>query len=129
MTKRFSTLPIFAVAGVLTLAACGGTPALDTPGFFSLRASDGVMQGRYNPAGYSKAEVQKLIAQTCPSAALSSYGEQPAETLVAFSARCKGKALLDGIYEFETAGNQVVVEGIVYDENGNLSRLSMNQSK
>lgn len=116
-------ITVFAVTSV-TLGACasGGDLAASNPNYFSVKISEGRLNGQYNPAGFSTAEVRKLLAPNCAGQQLSGYSETPADGLVAFAATCKGgTSAHGGRMEFERSGGQVISEGLVSDQAGNLS--------
>ena len=50
---------------------------------------DGKMTGRFNPAGFTADEVKKLLARDCVSGKLASFGTQPVDTMMAFTATCQ----------------------------------------
>ena len=112
----------FAVAAA-TLGACASSTDLarSNPNYFSADISAGRLTGQYNPSGFSTAEVRDLLAANCTGGQLSGYGETPVDGLVAFTATCKGgTSAHGGSMEFERNGDQVISEGTVYDQNGNL---------
>lgn len=111
-----------ALASALALAACGGSPASTNPNFFSVDIDDGKLNGRYNPAGFNAEEVRAQLAPLCTGGELSGYGETPSESLVAFTATCKGGvSAAGGNVEIQRSGDQIVAQSLTYDANGNMS--------
>ena len=78
-----------AVAGIGTLAACGGGVS-SNPGAFTYTQRDGVLAGEFDPAGFNSDEVQNLIASDCKDRKLATYSEEPGRNgRIAFSATCE----------------------------------------
>lgn len=93
-----SAFPI-ALAAVAALTACGGSvSAVDNPNYFLYRMDDGVLQGNYNPAGFTSKQVKFYAKQYCSQTSLGSYAESaPAGNgLVAFQATCRGEMPYNG---------------------------------
>lgn len=108
----------------LTLVACSSSSdiARSNPNYFMTDISAGRLSGSYNPAGFKTAEVRDLLASSCKGKRLSGYSEAPADGLVAFAATCKdGTVAHGGNMEFQRNGGQVISEGLLYDEAGNMS--------
>ncbi len=87
-----SAFPI-ALAAVAALSACGGVSAVENPNTFIYRMEDGVLQGSYNPAGFSSQQIKFYAKQYCSEAKLASYAESApgADGLVAFRGTCRGE--------------------------------------
>jgi len=127
LSLRRAGLTGILLASGLALAGCGGSPASSNPNFFSARITDGKLTGQYNPQGFTAAEVREQLKALCNDGELATYGEGPADGLVAFSATCRGGiAAAGGTIEIERAGEQVVVEQMTYDANGDMT-ISSNQ--
>lgn len=114
----------FIVGSLAVLAACGGgsgTGALNNPEFFTMRAKDGVLSGKYNPAGFDARTVQRNIRLACADGKISSYAQVAEESLISFSALCPGGLVgSGGIYEIERVNAEIYVEGTISDGRGNL---------
>ncbi|GHG98820.1 hypothetical protein [Pseudodonghicola xiamenensis] len=81
------------LVGVAALSACGGVNPVKTPNSFIYRMNDGVLQGSYNPSGFSTEQVKLYAKQYCSEAKLASYAESApgGDGLVAFRATCRGE--------------------------------------
>ena len=113
-------LPALLILSCAALAGCG-SPS-NNPNFFTVDYDDGKMTGRFNPAGFTADEVKKLLASDCVSGKLASFGTQPVDTMMAFTATCQGPARVTaGNAEIERAeGGKVVVETTTSDSRGNM---------
>lgn len=123
IAARGRVIAAFAVTSV-ALGACGSSADLaqSNPNHFTVKIAEGRLSGQYNPAGFSTAEVRRLLASNCTGKQLSGYSETPGDGLVTFAATCKGgTSAHGGNMEFERSGGQVISEGTVYDQSGNLS--------
>jgi len=116
------------------MGACsGGSSATEistgNPNFFFGRVSDAVMQGAYNPAGYSAAQVQKLVRETCQQGQFTGFNTQDRpDGLVGFVASCNAWRDNARAVEYERiAGSGVVIE-ITGSASGSLtySRIDTN---
>ncbi|NHF73113.1 hypothetical protein [Paracoccus xiamenensis] len=114
-------LPALLVTAGLALGACGASSS--NPNFFTVDFDGGKMTGRYNPAGFSADEVRGLLDDNCTGGKLASYGEQPADTMIAFTATCQGgQRVGKGNAEIEKDGTGgAVIETTARDGNGNLA--------
>ena len=84
------------ITSLAALAACGN-PAVDNPGFMSLRVNDGQISGSYNPAGFTSAEVQRSASDNCVGGNVASYTEtQESNGLIGFVATCTSGTVLGG---------------------------------
>lgn len=116
---------IACVSAAILLSACGGGGygiSLENPGFFTSRTNDDTITGRYNSEGFTTAKVRSLLARSCASGRLNSYGEAPVEGLMAFTATC------DGATRYSFAGSEyerldsgkILIETTFTDGAGNL---------
>lgn len=112
--------PALLVLSCTALAGCGSPSS--NPNFFTVDYDGGKMTGRFNPAGFTADEVKKLLASDCTSGKLASFGTQPVDTLMAFTATCQGPArVTSGNAEIQRAeGGKVVVETTTSDGRGNM---------
>lgn len=111
-----------AAAALLTIAACGGTAAVNNPDYFSFRMTDGVLKGNFNPAGFQTSQVKFYAKQNCRGKKLATYKEQAVleNGLVPFLATCKGGLAYDGHVSIERMENgKVLAEGTL-SKGGNL---------
>lgn len=122
---------IFAgISAVALLTACGGsagsTASLENPGFFTSRTNDNTITGRYNAEGYSANEVRSLLAKSCDNGRLGSYGEGPADGLIAFTATCAGatKYSFAGVEYERLDSGKILVETTFTDSSGNFQYSS-----
>lgn len=115
MTKTFTVRAgVFGVIMSAMSACSGGSSAVDistrNPGFFAGRVPDGAMQGAYNPAGFSTAQVQKLVTETCQQRQLTGFNTQDrTDGLVGFVAGCNAWRDDARVVEFERSGRSGVV--------------------
>lgn len=116
----------FVIASVGMLTACGGSDAgvaKSNPQAFAFDFEGEKLIGTYNSAGFNADEVRQLLALNCKGGSLAGYGEQPGEGgLVSFTATCKGGPVSEaGGVQVSRSGNQVSLEGIIADENGDVA--------
>lgn len=112
---------------LFALAACsGGSSATEistrNSGFFLGRVSESAMQGAYNPAGFTAAQVQKLVTETCAQDVLTGFNTQSrTDGLVSFAATCS--AWRDGAraVEYERNGDSGVVIEITGSVSGSIT--------
>ncbi|TWI31238.1 hypothetical protein [Paracoccus sulfuroxidans] len=123
-SARIRVAIAFSVA-TLTLGACASSSDLarSNPNYFKADISTSGLSGTYNPAGFKTAEVRDLLASNCKGKKLAGYSEKTSDGLTAFTATCQGGAVaFGGNMEFQRAGGQVISEGLLYDESGNISK-------
>ena len=121
MRLSLQKIPALLILSCAALAGCGGSSS-SNPNFFTVDYDGGKMTGRYNPAGFTAEEVQKLLASDCVGGKLASFGTQPVGTMMAFTATCPGPMRqTTGNAEIERAeGGKVMVESTSSDGRGNL---------
>ncbi|WP_310620834.1 hypothetical protein [Flexibacterium corallicola] len=109
----------------ITLSACatGSYISRKNPDFFNAKLKDRQLQGTYNPAGYSSAQVRKLVGTLCQQGHLTGYSETRQEGLVSWTTGCSsGFSERARTNEFERIDgtDQVMVETMGSDGRGNL---------
>ncbi len=117
-----------ALISCLAVPACGKRLIRQNPQAFDMAISQNQLTGKYNPEGFNAEEVQKLLASNCASNMLGSFNEYPdSKGQMAFGATCEGALTVpDGKMKVERVGNQAIIKGSTYNQNGEKSRGSRN---
>lgn len=97
---RFARLsPLLAAAAI---AACGMPQAGDGRAFLRVAEDGQTINGQYDPADFSQAQMRFLLKGLCNTPRLATYGETPVDGTVAFTTTCAqgtyGTPLAGGVF-------------------------------
>jgi hypothetical protein len=79
----------FAIVAALAVSGCMGSGEVAMDRVVTDVQRDGVtITGRYDPRGFSSAEVQRLVGNLCRQPGINGYSESPIDGQIAFQFTC-----------------------------------------
>ncbi|WP_109316301.1 hypothetical protein [Pseudovibrio ascidiaceicola] len=107
------------------LVGCSGSAGISkrNPDYFGAKERDGALSGVYNPAGFSSAQVRKLVGTLCQDKRLEGFSEARSDGLVAWKTGCaNGVRSGVGFVEFQRidGSREIMVETTGSNDSGHL---------
>lgn len=116
---------ILTLLGAAALSGCMSAGPVPVDRVFTDVERDGVtITGRYDPAGFSSAEVQRLVANVCTRPGISGFSETPSEGQMLFQFMCvngNSYGANAGVNFQRTGAGVANLSAVFSDQNGNLA--------
>ncbi|KZK77745.1 hypothetical protein PsW64_03373 [Pseudovibrio sp. W64] len=116
---------IVPIAIAFALTACSSSAGISkkNPDYFGAKEREGSLSGVYNPAGFSSAQVRRLLGTLCQGGQLEGFSEARSDGLVSWKTNCaNGIRSGVGFVEFQRidGSSEIMVETTGSNGSGNL---------